>query len=256
MREGVVLVDAASNDRAPHQSRRSSGCSAIAAASCIGQSVEPLISMPATTAQEFERVLREHDRRSGAAAGRDRVRAQGRLAVRRLLRDLAAQHGRHGSLARRGERRHGDASAWSASIIDIANREQQRIGSDLHDGLGQELTGIALMLRGVVAQLSKEDSAARLRRRRRHRAREQRHREHAHARARPVAGQRGARWAHRRAAGARRSRERALWRARATIADDGQTRPAAAQRNRTRRISIESRRKRSRTSCATASRPK
>ena len=26
-------------------------------------------------------------------------------------------------------------------IIDIANREQQRIGSDLHDGLGQELTG-------------------------------------------------------------------------------------------------------------------
>jgi len=29
-------------------------------------------------------------------------------------------------------------------IIDIANREQQRIGSDLHDGLGQELTGIAL----------------------------------------------------------------------------------------------------------------
>jgi len=47
-------------------------------------------------------------------------------------------------------------------IIEIANREQQRIGSDLHDGLGQELTGIALMLRGVVAQLRKEGSAARL----------------------------------------------------------------------------------------------
>ena len=27
-------------------------------------------------------------------------------------------------------------------IIEIANREQQRIGSDLHDGLGHELTGI------------------------------------------------------------------------------------------------------------------
>jgi signal transduction histidine kinase len=47
-------------------------------------------------------------------------------------------------------------------IIDIANREQQRIGSDLHDGLGQELTGIALMLRGMSAQLSKEKSEVRL----------------------------------------------------------------------------------------------
>lgn len=47
-------------------------------------------------------------------------------------------------------------------IIEIANREQQRIGSDLHDGLGQDLTGIALILRSVVAQLRKEGSAARL----------------------------------------------------------------------------------------------
>jgi two-component system, NarL family, sensor histidine kinase UhpB len=44
-------------------------------------------------------------------------------------------------------------------IIEIAHREQQRIGSDLHDGLGQELTGIALMLRGIGAQLRKEGSA-------------------------------------------------------------------------------------------------
>jgi len=44
-------------------------------------------------------------------------------------------------------------------IIHIANREQQRIGNDLHDGLGQDLTGIALMLRGVGAQLRKEGSA-------------------------------------------------------------------------------------------------
>jgi PAS domain S-box-containing protein len=43
-------------------------------------------------------------------------------------------------------------------IIEIATREQQRIGGDLHDGLGQELTGIALMLRGVAAQLDKGHS--------------------------------------------------------------------------------------------------
>jgi PAS domain S-box-containing protein len=45
-------------------------------------------------------------------------------------------------------------------IIETANREQQRIGSDLHDGLGQELTGIALMLRAVGVQLSKDGSPA------------------------------------------------------------------------------------------------
>jgi signal transduction histidine kinase len=44
-------------------------------------------------------------------------------------------------------------------IIEIAQREQQRIGSDLHDGLGQDLTGIALLLRAIGAQLRKERSA-------------------------------------------------------------------------------------------------
>ncbi len=45
-------------------------------------------------------------------------------------------------------------------IIEIANREQRRIGSDLHDGLGQELTGIALMLRGLTGRLGRESEAA------------------------------------------------------------------------------------------------
>jgi PAS domain S-box-containing protein len=40
-------------------------------------------------------------------------------------------------------------------ILQIANREQQRIGSDLHDGLGQDLTGVALLLRGFAARLKR-----------------------------------------------------------------------------------------------------
>jgi len=48
----------------------------------------------------------------------------------------------------------------ASEIIEIAQREQQRIGSDLHDGLGQDLTGIALLLRAVGAQLRKEHSGA------------------------------------------------------------------------------------------------
>ncbi|MCB1624865.1 MAG: PAS domain-containing protein [Pseudomonadales bacterium] len=46
-------------------------------------------------------------------------------------------------------------------VLEIASREQLRIGSDLHDGLGQDLTGIALMMRSVVVQLRKENSAVR-----------------------------------------------------------------------------------------------
>jgi two-component system, LuxR family, sensor kinase FixL len=45
-------------------------------------------------------------------------------------------------------------------IIDIANREQQRISSDLHDGLGQELTGVALMLTSLVGRLKREHAGA------------------------------------------------------------------------------------------------
>ncbi len=53
-----------------------------------------------------------------------------------------------------------DPHGLEREIIEIANREQHRIGNDLHDGLGQDLTGIALMLRGIGAQLRKEGSAA------------------------------------------------------------------------------------------------
>jgi PAS domain S-box-containing protein len=42
------------------------------------------------------------------------------------------------------------------AILQAVNREQFRIGNDLHDGLGQELTGIALMLRGVAGRMQTE----------------------------------------------------------------------------------------------------
>jgi PAS domain S-box-containing protein len=38
-------------------------------------------------------------------------------------------------------------------ILDVGARERQSIGRDLHDGLGQELTGVALMLRGLASQI-------------------------------------------------------------------------------------------------------
>jgi signal transduction histidine kinase len=49
-------------------------------------------------------------------------------------------------------------------ILEISHREQQRIGNDLHDGLGQELTGVALLLREVTRRLATQapESAARI----------------------------------------------------------------------------------------------
>jgi PAS domain S-box-containing protein len=38
-------------------------------------------------------------------------------------------------------------------ILDVSSRERQSIGRDLHDGLGQELTGVALMLRGLASRI-------------------------------------------------------------------------------------------------------
>jgi PAS domain S-box-containing protein len=38
-------------------------------------------------------------------------------------------------------------------ILDVSDRERCSIGRDLHDGLGQELTGVALMLRGLAGRV-------------------------------------------------------------------------------------------------------
>jgi PAS domain S-box-containing protein len=39
-----------------------------------------------------------------------------------------------------------------AEIIEVANQERRRLAGDLHDGLGQELTGISLMLRSLATR--------------------------------------------------------------------------------------------------------
>ena len=53
-----------------------------------------------------------------------------------------------------------DPHSLERELIEMANREQHRIGNDLHDGLGQDLTGIALMLRAIGAQVRREGSEA------------------------------------------------------------------------------------------------
>src|SRR5690606_21942778 len=49
-----------------------------------------------------------------------------------------------------------DRKALEQETLEISNREQRRLGSDLHDALGQELTGLSLLLKGLEVQLSRE----------------------------------------------------------------------------------------------------
>jgi two-component system, LuxR family, sensor kinase FixL len=44
-------------------------------------------------------------------------------------------------------------------LNDIGNQERARIGADLHDGLGQELTGLSLLLRGLAVRAEREGLA-------------------------------------------------------------------------------------------------
>lgn len=51
-----------------------------------------------------------------------------------------------------------DRKRLEREILDVASRERQAIGRDLHDGLGQELTGVALLLRGLATRLERESA--------------------------------------------------------------------------------------------------
>jgi signal transduction histidine kinase len=46
----------------------------------------------------------------------------------------------------------------AALLNDIGHQERARIGADLHDGLGQELTGLALLLGGIATRAAQEGS--------------------------------------------------------------------------------------------------
>ena len=49
--------------------------------------------------------------------------------------------------------------ALERELVDASNRIQSSIGRDLHDGLGQTLTGIALSIESIKNQLVAEDSS-------------------------------------------------------------------------------------------------
>ncbi len=152
MREGVALVDAAgrvefTNSAFERMIGRDRGA-------LLGAHVLDVLELPA------------------------RGRARREAAARRVLRSIDPG-GEHSVLLRRadgarfaaeilsnaldwqGETKHvlvvqdvSERKRLEQEIAEIAHLERQRLGSDLHDGLGQELTGIALLLRGIAPTIA------------------------------------------------------------------------------------------------------
>jgi PAS domain S-box-containing protein len=160
MREGVVLVDA--DNRIQLTNAMFNTMFGYEPSELIGRSIEPLFSIPPVQRKRFERSLRDDvgARKESLPVEFECARRDGSRFVASCLFTPLRFGGRNHWLAVLNDVT--ERKRLEREIIEIANREQQRIGSDLHDGLGQDLTGIALMLRGVMAQLYKEGSAARL----------------------------------------------------------------------------------------------
>ncbi len=53
-----------------------------------------------------------------------------------------------------------ERSRLESEIMEITGREQQRLGRDLHDSLGQKLTGAVFLTRALIGKLPEEDRAA------------------------------------------------------------------------------------------------
>jgi PAS domain S-box-containing protein len=158
MHEGVVLSDSGGVIRMTNPSfDRMFG---VIAGTLIGKHLSHLPCDP-----PLDRLIAESADEAGARAGTP------------LVSELTVRGAKDGegtlfieaaitSLVLRGERFSltmlQDATArrqLEREVLEASNREQQRIGNDLHDGLGQELTGIALLLRGLENRAERQSPA-------------------------------------------------------------------------------------------------
>lgn len=99
-----------------------------------------------------ERRRSEEQRRQAEEALR-RAHDELELRVEQRTLDLASANAKlQAAIAERRRLEH--------ELLEITERERRRIGLDLHDNLGQELSGIALMTKGLELKLAKLDTDA------------------------------------------------------------------------------------------------
>lgn len=158
MREGVVLIDP-DNHAIKLTNPTFDRMFGYGPTELLGRSIEPLFSMLALQQRRLARAARDGCRTGEIVPVEfECARKDGsRFVAACVLTPLSMDCTEHWLAVLNDVT---ERKQLEREIIEIANREQQRIGSDLHDGLGQDLTGIALMLKGVAAQLRREGSGA------------------------------------------------------------------------------------------------
>jgi PAS domain S-box-containing protein len=158
MREGVVLIDP-SNHAVRLTNPMFERMFGYGPTELLGRSIEPLFSMLTAQRRRLARAFGEGNKTGETVPVEfECARKNGRRFVAACVVTPISINGSEHLLAVLNDVT--ERKQLEREIIEVANREQQRIGSDLHDGLGQELTGIALMLKGVASQLRREGSAA------------------------------------------------------------------------------------------------
>ena len=153
MREGVVLVNTDNVIRLTNPAFER--LFAAEAGSLVGQSVEPLFrsEMQSRRAVESE-VLRQIASRSSVPFEFECTRCDGTTFFAACVVTPITIDGADHWLAVLNDV--SERKVLEREILEVSNREQHRIGNDLHDGLGQELTGVALMLRGLGARIRRD----------------------------------------------------------------------------------------------------
>src|SRR5207249_4378673 len=105
------------------------------------------------TADELLRTVQELRQAEEQLRGRNEelTRARNELEMR-VAQRTAALSKANAELRRQIEERR----RLEKELLDITEQERQRIGIDLHDDLGQQLMGIAFMVKGLAQQLERD----------------------------------------------------------------------------------------------------
>ena len=153
MREGVVLVNTDNIIRLTNPAFER--LFAAQAGSLVGQSVEPLFHSDTASRRAVEsQVMRQIASPSAAPFEFECTRCDGTTFFAACVVTPISIDGRDHWLAVLNDV--SERKVLEREILEVSNREQHRIGNDLHDGLGQELTGVAMMLRGLTARIRRD----------------------------------------------------------------------------------------------------
>ena len=153
MREGVVLVNTDNMIRLTNPAF--DRLFAAEAGSLVGQSVEPLFHSEMASRRALEsQVIRQLASRSAVPFEFECTRCDGTTFFAACVVTPISIDGRDHWLAVLNDV--SERKVLEREILEVSNREQHRIGNDLHDGLGQELTGVAMMLRGLTARIRRD----------------------------------------------------------------------------------------------------